>query len=108
MKQIWRLSDDPSEWRWSHYTWLAEGDTPQDAMRSVVRKIKANNAEHEEWARSRGYEVDPDDADPVPQVMWAAPMRPLKAAFHLCGERHEIGEDFEHMFDYENAVEVRL
>lgn len=95
---MWRLSSEDSDYRWSYYSYLVSGPTAEDAMRSVVARIRANNIREVK----RGYEPDP-----VPQVMWAVPFVMPKIV-HMSSERYEIGEDFEGMFDYEQIVEVRL
>lgn len=98
---MWRLTDDPDPTtRWSYYTHLAPGPTAEDAMRAVVRDIKAWN----EHYTGRGIR----EADPVPAVMWAIPFLPPEKATHFSCERHDVGEDFEGMFDYAGEVEVRL
>ena len=95
--RLWRLSDDEGECRWSGYTWLAAGETAEDAMRTVVAQIKAANVRY-----AFG------DPTPIPDVMWAVPLGMPDRAIHLDSERSEIGEQFEDMFDYEAQVEVRL
>lgn len=101
MTRLWRLADisEGDEYPWDGYTWLAAGETAEDAMRAVVLRVKRDN---ERWA---GIDIDPD---PIPVAMLAAPLAMPDGATQLGDSRSDIGESFEDMFDYEHAVRVRL
>lgn len=99
MKKLWRLADAADEYPWDGYTWLAAGETPEDAMRAVITKLKKDR---ERW---RGMGIEP--SDPLPTVMLAIEMTMPERAVHLDVDLHDIGEAFGCLFEGE-AVEVRL